>query len=85
MNKEQIYLVHDIKANTYGVPLFFANNVEALRSLEQACSDPNTNLSKYPADYNFLHVAEYDKETGDIHSFQEKITLANCAQFSKQQ
>lgn len=83
MIKEQIYLVHDIKANTYGVPLFFANNVEAIRSLEQAVQDPNTNLNKYPADYNFLHVAEYDKETGDISSFQDKIVLANCAQFLK--
>lgn len=78
--KMQIYLVHDIKANTYGAPLFFENNVEAIRSLEQATQDSKTQLNKYPSDYNLLHIGHYNKETGTINS-QEPTTLANCSQF----
>lgn len=76
----QIYLVHDIKANTFGAPMFFSNNVEALRSLEQATQDDKTQLNKYPADYELLHIGEYKEIDGTITTHQP-ITLANCASF----
>lgn len=77
----KIYLVHDIKADTYGAPLFFNNNVEALRSLEQAVKDPNTNLSKYPSDYNFLEVGTWDSQTGKLEMLQDRIILTNCSSY----
>lgn len=75
-----IYLVHDIKANTFGAPMFFANNVEALRSLEQATKDTNTQLNKYPADYNLLHIGQYHEINGTIETTTQ-TTLANCSSF----
>ena len=77
----KLYPVHDIKADTYGQPLFFNNNVEALRSLEQAVKDPNTTLSKYPADYNLMEYGTYDSISGELSLLTKKITLANCASF----
>lgn len=80
MDKLSIYLVHDIKAGTYGAPLFFDNNVEALRSLEQAVKDPNTSLSKFPSDYNLLHTGTFDRITGQITPAEHSV-LANCSSF----
>lgn len=80
MDKLSIYLVHDIKADTYGAPLFYENNVEALRELEAATKDPQTKLSKYPADYNLLHAGTYDRITGQIQPSKHQV-LANCSSF----
>lgn len=78
-----IYTVHDIKANTYGVPLNFANNVEALRSFEQAVKDPNTTIAKYPSDYNLVHIGSYDPFSGVITPTSEKVILVNAANYAQ--
>lgn len=75
-----IYLVHDIKANTFGAPLFFDNNVEALRSLETATKDPATKLNQFPSDFNLLHTGSYNQESGTITPLEHTV-LANCSQF----
>lgn len=76
----KIYLVHDIKANTYGAPLFYPNNVEALRELEQATKDPSTKLNKFPSDFNLVQIGQFHPENGTIETI-EHTTLANCSSF----
>lgn len=75
-----IYLVHDIKANTYGAPLFYPNHVEALRELESATKDPSTKLNKFPSDFNLVHAGEYNNDNGTITAL-DHTTLANCSSF----
>lgn len=77
----KIYSVHDIKANTYGMPLNFANNVEAIRSFEQAVKDPNTTIAKYPSDYNLVEIGAYDSYTGSLTILENKQILVNASSF----
>ena len=75
-----IYLVHDIKANTFGAPLFYPNNVEAMRELESATKDPQTKLNKFASDFNLIHTGSYDEQSGTITPIEHSV-LANCSQF----
>lgn len=76
-----IYVIHDIKANTFGQLMFFPNNVEALRSLERIVKDPQTTLHQYPADYNLLEIGKYDSISGEISLAEKRTILSNCSSF----
>lgn len=76
-----IYVIHDIKADTHGQLMFFPNNVEALRSMERITKDPQTTIHQYPADYNLLEIGKYDSITGKIELSEKRTILTNCSSF----
>lgn len=61
-----IYSVKDSKAQTYGNPFYAVNNGTAIRSFEQAASDPSTTISQYPGDFALYQIGCFDDESGEI-------------------
>ncbi|QXP08426.1 MAG: nonstructural protein [Arizlama microvirus] len=82
----KIYNVYDSKAEAWGQPLFYDCRANALRSLGEcvnATSDQQNQIAKYPSDFTFFEVGEYDKWTGLITVYETKINLGLAIEYKK--
>lgn len=69
---KNLYSVFDRKA-LYG-PLFTAvTDGDASRMAAQALTDPNSMLSKFPADYRLDCVGSFNAETGELIPMKPKF------------
>lgn len=57
-----LYAIFDLKAEVCG-PLFEARRDEqAVRTFTRLLQDPQSEVSRAPADYRLLHIGTYDRE-----------------------
>jgi len=83
--KSKIYNVYDSKAETWGMPLFYDCRANAIRSLGEAVNKntEDNQIAKYPADFTFFEIGEYDRETGSITSYETKVNLGLAIEYKK--
>jgi hypothetical protein len=55
-----MYAVLDLKAGNYTQPYYCANENVGIRMFDTAVNDPQTMMSKYPADFMLFEVGEFD-------------------------
>lgn len=63
---KNIYSVFDKKAQVFSNPFTTLNHGTAIRSFDQACKDPGTELSMYPNDFTLFCIGTFDDEFGTI-------------------
>lgn len=62
--RENIYVIYDNAANVaIKPPMISTNDVEPLRTLQQATQHPDSTMHKYPAEFTLIHVGTIDLET----------------------
>lgn len=62
--KLKVYAVLDEKAKCFLPPFNAQNNGVAIRMFDGAVKNPETLVSKYPADYCLYALAEFDDNSG---------------------
>lgn len=80
----KVYLVYDAKSESYGTPMFFDCRANALRALQEAVNETGNRenqLAKYPADFTFFEVGEYDRTTGMFEVFESKVNLGSLIEY----
>lgn len=71
-----IYSVFDIKSGIYGNPFYTHTQAEAIRLFADAANDPETALSKHPADYRLDKIGVFDNCSAVIEPQLEAIGFA---------
>lgn len=66
------YSIFDKKALTYSPPFYGVAHGQAVRSVMDACADPNSNLGRHPADFTLYCVGQFNDATGDLLAFKER-------------
>lgn len=63
-----VYAVFDSKAEEFGSLILARNDAVAVRMFTAAVLDgsPENNFRKYPEDYEFVRVGEFDEESGQL-------------------
>lgn len=62
----RIYAAFDRKAQYY-LPVFQQrSDAEAIRAFTEAIVSSESNVSKYPAEYDLVHLANLNIETGEV-------------------
>lgn len=72
------YVVFDSKTEAYMLPHFFRSRGEAIRAYTQSCNDENSNLCKFPGDYTFFEICEFDDSNGSIVMYEHKVNLGTA-------
>lgn len=62
----KVYSVFDMKANAFGQPFFFHQHGQAMRAIMDATSDPQSMLSRHPADFALYCIGTWDDQTGRL-------------------
>lgn len=79
--KIKIFTIQDIKAEVWKTPVFFKTTGVALRAIADLANDNTTDVGKYPRDYCFWEIGEYDDETGEIVVLQAPKSLGLASEF----
>jgi len=77
----RMYCVRDRKAGLYWNPVVERDNVQAIRSFEMACQNPEHQFSKWPGDFELLYMGEFDQEKGTVALLHPPVVLADPMQF----
>jgi len=62
--KNRAYTIFDTKSLTYSNPFYAPTTGAAIRIVSDAAQDPNSQLSRHPADFIVYCVGEYDDSNG---------------------
>lgn len=73
-----MYTVYDAAAAAYLPPFYQNTTAQALRAWQSTINDPQSNFSKYSADYTLFQIGEYDDQTGNITMLDAKINLGTA-------
>jgi len=66
MQISKLFAAYDRKAQYY-LPVFQARSeAEAIRSFSEAVISSDSNVSRYPAEYDLVFLGDMDMETGEI-------------------
>ncbi len=58
------FAVYDVKAESYGNPMFMTNEGLAVRGFSDAARDPKSALCQHPEDYSLYEIGTYDPNKG---------------------
>lgn len=65
---QNIYAIYDEKAEAYNAPFPLSTDGLAKRSFEMACTNPSTDLYKYPGDFKLYCIATWNDNTGSFEN-----------------
>nr|QJB20037.1 MAG: nonstructural protein [Microvirus sp.] len=74
---KDMFTVFDAAAKTFCTPFFSENISTAMRAFQYAANDPQSEISKYPADYTLFHFGTFDHSNCEIISITPS-PLANA-------
>lgn len=77
-----VFTVLDTKVGAYMTPFFSRSRGEAIRSFQDACSQPDSAFSKHPEDFVMFHLGEYDDNTAEFKLIAPE-SLAKAIDFVK--
>lgn len=60
----------DVKAEAFAQPFFVATVAVARRAMEKAVSDPESDVHRFPADYELYVLGEFDERSGILVGFE---------------
>lgn len=70
----QMFAIYDKKTQTYRAPFFCHHEIEAHRAFIQARDSTNSELSRFPGDFELRYVGVFDESTGQ-HSLEMARTI----------
>lgn len=70
-----LYSVYDQKSEVWGAPFPLRSNGEAVRGFQDACSNKDSMLGKYPADFVLFQIGTFDDATGVLMPCDNPINL----------
>lgn len=80
----QMMCVFDSKAAAFATPFFTSNVQVALRGFAHAANSTETDVGRFPEDFQLYHLGEYDDQLGTFDLFQPMRQIATAAQFRKE-
>lgn len=76
----KLFAVRDVMADAFGAPMSISTMGLALRSFGDACVAPNSELSRFPADYMLYELGEYDPNSGKIVAHDVPVFIASASE-----
>lgn len=78
----KVFAIFDTKAKYFAVPFLARNEFSAKRMFTESCSAPDTELYKYPTDYELFYIADFDEDTG-VYTSVDKESLGLAASYRR--
>lgn len=75
-----VYAVFDRKAAVFATPIFLPNEAVAVRSFEDACTNPASQLSKHHEDYAMYCIGSYDDNSGELVALDKPKLVVSASQ-----
>lgn len=73
--KIKLFIIRDVKSETFRDPMFFANVGDATRAFQESCSDPKSAYHKYAEDFVQFYAGDLDLETGILTKLDTPMSI----------
>lgn len=70
-----MFSMHDAKAGIYSQPFYAPNRAVAQRHFQAAMDDPQSMVSKFPADFRLYEVGVFNDVTGVVLSHDPAVLI----------
>lgn len=77
---KKLFVIHDTVAGLFTDPATISSERDAIEAFTQAVNNPQTQYSKFPADFDLILVGEYNEMTSQITTYSDRVKLKNGAQ-----
>jgi len=77
----RVFAIYDGKAHIFGQPFFQLSDVLAVRACTVAAQDPQSMLSKCPADFTLFALGSFDDERGVFTGLPQPENLGFVSSF----
>jgi hypothetical protein len=74
---QKLYVVYDVKSETYTSPTVNPARGQAIRSFGDAVNGGESVLSSHPEDFTLFEIGSFDPNTGEISLYDAKEAVAN--------
>lgn len=71
----QIFSMYDKKTTIYGRPFYAHNSGHAMRLVLDEASNQDSQLSKYPADFQLCKIGSFDDQLGTIDPQEVAVVI----------
>lgn len=78
---QKVFAVFDLKACSFSTPFFCVNAGVAIRMFQRAVNDPQTDLNRFPGDYELYEVGTWDPNVGQLETAERKVSLGLASAF----
>lgn len=79
----KMYSIRDAKGEVFNPPWVALTNGEAERNFTQLVRDPQSQISRFPEDYDLYFVGEFDDSTGKFRALDTPTHLVKAIQFAE--
>lgn len=79
----KVFCSYDSKVEKYLQPFFMRTTKEAVRAIETVCSDPSTQFNKFPADFAFFELGDFDDDTAKFNLLNAPHSLGLAQDFMR--
>lgn len=76
----KLYSVYDACVNTYNLPFSAITDRAAIRTFQNACSDPNSMLSQNSEDFSLYYIGTFNDEDGTYLNAHSPIKVISATQ-----
>lgn len=77
------YSLFDNKALIYNTPFFTNTDQSAVRMLSDLVNDPQTSVSRHPADYVLYCIGHYNDNTGELSPYSPREHVVDAVALVK--
>lgn len=79
MTTQKIYTVKDKKSDSYGQIFTMKTDGLAIRVMQNAVDNPNSEIAKYREEFSLYCVGEYDETSGLIKGYEDIKCIGQIA------
>lgn len=69
----KVFAVMDKRIGEYKPPMFFEHQAECVRVMEQVVNNPDSDLNKWPLDFQLDRIGEFNRKTGEMKLDRDEI------------
>lgn len=79
----KVFCAYDTKVERYLQPFFMRTTNEAIRAIQTVVADATSNFNKYPDDYAFFELGEWDDVTSKFSLLNAPHNLGLAREFMR--
>jgi hypothetical protein len=77
MPKQELYSIQDKVAKVYNRPMPIVNLGKAMQVFAQMVNGEDSDITKWPEQFNLVKIGSYEEETGKLESLDSPEIIAN--------
>ncbi len=77
----RMYAIYDVKAEFYAPPFVFKTEGLAIRVFLESAKDPESQISRYPADFSLFYLGTFDDSGAKISCTEAPLRLGSAQDF----